>query len=104
VPQVELEVSIRARADLEEIEFFTELEWGVEQAKRYTGSLKKSVDLLLRFPEMGVETAIGGLEFRTFVTGEHKLHYQLIDNVLRLLRVEGPGQDLSIDEIANTEI
>ena len=48
-----LTLAARARADLEDILLYTELEWGERQANTYQRIIQDTFDTLLQFPYLG---------------------------------------------------
>ena len=101
MPRLDLVFSDLAELDLEEIDLYTYLTWGAEQARTYRGELLRTLEHLLDNPELGHVNEDAGNGVRTITAREHRIHYVVTAGMLRVLRFEGPGQSIDPVDISN---
>ena len=82
----EIEFSRLATSDIADILQYTYLTWGEEQWDEYGSALNAGFDGIVEYPEIGKPTnrlANG----RTYRIREHRVYYQIRDDVIFIARV-----------------
>lgn len=92
-----IELARRARADLDDIETYLQREAGEARAKRMLARIGDKIDLLIDFPELGVEREDLGHR-RVLQCSPYIIIYRLRpsggDNLLIILRIVHGARDL----------
>ena len=99
MPRLDLDFTDQARIDLLEIEIYSELLWGDMHATSYLDDISRSIQILLRHPESGSLYDDETFGVRTKVSREHQIHYLVRDNSLIILNVQGPGKELTRNDL-----
>jgi plasmid stabilization system protein ParE len=60
VPRLDLAFTDRARIEIAEIDLYSRLMWGDEQADEYLDDLHRAFTVLLRYPESAPLTEVAG--------------------------------------------
>ena len=82
-----------ARADLDAIDRYTAVQYGVDAADRYTRGFAEAFDLLARHPEAGSAQPALGKAIRCLVHRRHRVYYMLDNTRVIVIRVLHHARD-----------
>jgi len=83
-----------AQRDYHNIELYTLLQWGPEQAATYMDEIEKTFEMLRESPRIGRSRSELGARLLSFPTGHHVLYYRIGANTIRgahAARTRRPG-------------
>ena len=88
-----LELTAKARDDLRDIRRFTARRWDDRQRDAYLARLRRAMNSLLEFPEIGTlrETVAHGC--RTHPVASHTIYYRVVENGVLVGRILHANQD-----------
>lgn len=90
---LDLRLTPRAEADLEDIWRYAAEIWGPDQADRYVDALFETFEVLCEMPGMARERAEFNPPVRVHPSGQHVVIYLVEDETLVVIRVLGGRQD-----------
>lgn len=76
-----------ARRDLDVIWDYTAAAWGLDQAEAYITTLRRDMERLREFPELGAEHPSRHAKFRKLPSGHHFIYYVVSDATIEVVRV-----------------
>lgn len=82
-----LEITPLAAGDLNEIAFYSDMNFGFAATDAYRAGLSNAITRLLDFPAAGAETKIGQRIVRRISFRSHIIYYQEAEDRLLILRV-----------------
>ncbi|MEM6359649.1 MAG: type II toxin-antitoxin system RelE/ParE family toxin [Bacteroidota bacterium] len=82
-----------AEEELIEIYYYSVLEFGINQARRYTTGLHQTFNTLTDNPKMGRVCKPIKEEYRRYEHKSHVIFYVIIDDDILILHVLGESQD-----------
>ena len=81
------QLSLPAKRDLTSILFYTQDEWGLEQAERYHASLLKAFQTLDTSPRIGIISNSLAPGLRRFPVEQHVVFYKTDKNGILIVRI-----------------
>lgn len=87
-------LSEEAQNDLREIQHYTRVSWGNNQAKRYLIELTASFEKLANTPKLGITREELAKDLRSFQTSHHILFYRESSDGIEIARVLHHSMDI----------
>ena len=84
---MQLRLSPKARADLDNIWDYTMQKWNVEQAETYLASLGKTMRLIADNPRLGTKIEHVKSGYRKFPAASHLLIYKSTPTAIEVIRI-----------------
>ncbi|WGE33757.1 type II toxin-antitoxin system RelE/ParE family toxin [Actinobacillus genomosp. 1] len=79
--------SVKAKQDLTAITHYTTEQFGHKQSDEYLHHLKKTLENITSFPQMGISRSEIGLNIFSFVCQSHTIYYQIKSNYILVVRI-----------------
>lgn len=89
-----IDISPRARVEIDGIWHYTLHEHGLEAADRYIDGLDQSMELALEFPEIGLDYREVRAGYRMLPSGHHLIFYIPRDDGIDVMRVLHERMDI----------
>ena len=83
----EYRLSPQARWDLEEIWLYTQTEWGLKQANRYTDEITAAFAALAEQPQIAGRCDHIRQGYRRFKVGRHTIYFRLAEYGIAVVRI-----------------
>jgi toxin ParE1/3/4 len=80
-------LSRRAESDLDEIWDYSAERWGMDQANRYVGALRESIERVARDPSRGRSVSARGKSYYQYRSGSHMIFYRETNRGVQIVRV-----------------
>ena len=80
-------LSRRAESDLDEIWDYSAERWGREQANRYLGALRESIERVALDPSRGRSLSVRGKSYHQYRSGSHMIFYRDMGRGVQIVRV-----------------
>jgi toxin ParE1/3/4 len=91
---VSIEITAPAKIDLDEI--WTQIaQTDFQRADRFVAKLEAKIGWLSQFPESGVERSDIFPQARVLIDGQYLIFYQLVEQVVIVMRIVHGARDLS---------
>ena len=90
---MQLNLTPKARADLDAIWEYTVQQWNVEQAEIYLASLGKTMQLLVENPGLGTKIENVRGDYRKFPVASHLLIFKSTPTAIKIVRVLHKSMD-----------
>jgi toxin ParE1/3/4 len=89
----EVRLSLRARADLEDIDAYGAAEFGDVAADAYSRAFNEAFDLLRRYPEAGPSRPEYGKDIRALTQRRHRIFYLVQNGDVLVVRILHAAMD-----------
>jgi toxin ParE1/3/4 len=76
-----------AESDLDEIWDYSAERWGSDQANRYVGALRESIERVALDPSRGRSVSVKGKSYRQYRSGSHVIFYRETNRGVQIVRV-----------------
>ena len=83
-----------AKTDIKKIWHYTFDKWGLKQADIYTNELGKSIDSLMKNPEIGRPIDLICSDYRLYHFKHHLIIYRRVLPIIEVVRVLGENMDI----------
>ncbi|PHR90472.1 MAG: plasmid stabilization protein ParE [Leeuwenhoekiella sp.] len=93
VKMLSIQISREAESDLEDISFYTHLEWGERQAEKYLNDLLSCLNLLAKNPLIGQDMSVIQNDLRMFPFKSHYLFFIPKKESILIVRILGQQMD-----------
>ena len=95
MPLRRLEYLPAAEGDLNDLFRYTAINWGFEQAFRYSDDLIDAISLLAEFPLRGRDRSDLAPKLRSLVVAQHIVLYRVFEDMVQIRRVLHEREDIS---------
>jgi toxin ParE1/3/4 len=96
---MKIKVTKLAQDDLDLITMFSTREWGTKQTNKYLSGLVTKIENLLNFPYSGIQRLDIGEDIRSLLYENHTIVYEIVDDVIIILRVFHSRKDIDNEPI-----
>lgn len=83
-----------AQRDLDKIWDYTAKAWDADQAENYLNALRRDMERLCAFPELGPSHSSRVASFRKLASGHHVIFYLVLEDTIEVVRVLHERMDL----------